>query len=284
MVLVKQREFYFGIFLFVVLGVGYYLLRELIYPGYDKAVWDNEIWGRYSNSIDGHGGSFWFYFQYLINTGFKYWYFLFPCGALIGFVHRDTRVRNLTFFLLLCILLYIVVCSLSQTKIVWYAAPLYPLLAIICGLFLDWICDVLRKQEMFKHGIVPSVAGMLLIFLVFIRPYSSIIESVYNYKESEWSAWWYEIPNYMRHALNDNVNIDGTKVIYSEWPSSILFYQKMLSKKNIHVSLSEVNDLNAGDKVIATENKIISEIESRFNLEMIDSYSSVKVYKIVSRK
>ena len=73
MELTKNKHFYFGIIFFCFFVFGYYLLRELVNPGYLQAVYENELGGRFNTPIEGHSQKFSFYFYNIIERGFANW-------------------------------------------------------------------------------------------------------------------------------------------------------------------------------------------------------------------
>jgi hypothetical protein len=110
---------------------GYYFAREQIDPGYFAAAKANDLLGRYSTVIEAHGGGPLYYVEWfplismsLLFAGYQLW-----CG-------RGER-RQISVFLGLVSLFYLVIISLSASKLWWYAVPLFPLSAMIIALGLD---------------------------------------------------------------------------------------------------------------------------------------------------
>ncbi len=284
LVILKQKYFYIGMILFLTVGIGYYFLREFFNPGYLTAVWNNEMGGRFNEVIETHKGAFSYYFLYLINEDFKEWYLLVPCGILIGLLNTNTKIRNLTFFISIASLQYLFAISFAQTKLWWYEAPLLPLLAMLAALFISWLFESLKKSTLLQLNLVLPVSAFIFLFLLFINPYTISIKKVFLNEEDPWAVPFYEIPNYLRQAMNKDINLDGNKIIYSDWPSSILFYKEMLDEKNQVVNIEGISTINVGDKLIvqARENYLV--IDSLFNIKNIDEYKNVKHIEILSRK
>lgn len=304
--LLKQKQFYFGLVLFFVFGVGYFLLREWIDPGFLNAFWQMEGGGRFNSAIDAHDGPFSFYWQILINEDFNGWYMLIPCGIIIGVAQVDKRIKNLSWFLLLLCAEYLLVISSAQTKINWYDAPMLPLLALIAGIFISWCYTIIRNSEALNRGLKFPAAAFVLLFLLFVNPYTQTIQNIFNYKEISWNKWVYDIPNYLNHAINTNKNIDGATVVYNYWPSTTMLYLKMLEEKNQHVKLSlyqvedkflkmleggvqqfsicNVSGFKSGDKIITNQYDLIQSLESKFNIRYEDEFDGVKLLHLISEK
>ncbi len=300
----KQKNFYTGAILFSLFVFGYFLLREILSPGFLNAFWNMEGGGRFNQPIDGHRGSFTFYLNILINEDFSRWYLFVPCGIIIGLVQMDKRLKNLCWFLLLVSAEYLFVISSAQTKINWYDAPLFPLLALIVGVFLSWFYNAIRNHEGLNRGLKFPVVAFVALFLLFVTPYTQTIQNIFNYEEISWNKWVYDIPNYLNRAVTHDKNIDGAKVVYNYFPATTILYIKMLEEKNQHVTLKlcnvedkfltmlkggsqpftlcNTNDIIPGDKLIVNESAFISEVETKYNVQYLEDYDNVKVLQIIS--
>jgi 4-amino-4-deoxy-L-arabinose transferase-like glycosyltransferase len=130
--------------------VGYYFWREQIDPGYLAAVMQNDLLGRYMT--DGGGGSFFFYFLPLLVKSLLFAGFQFQWG-------RGER-RQISVFLGLMSLFFLVIISLSHTKRAWYAVPLLPPSAMVIGVGLDevleWIAMRWRRFRIIINGTLVS--------------------------------------------------------------------------------------------------------------------------------
>ena len=72
-------------------------------------------------------------------------------------------------FLLACLGPYLLIMSFSQTKAMWYVAPLYPLVAMLAGLKLHFLWKKLAFVQW-----RPMFAGLLLL-AVFYYPYQRVL-------------------------------------------------------------------------------------------------------------
>ena len=110
---------------------GYYFAREQIDPGYFAAAMANDLLGRYSTVIEDQLQGPWFYVAYfpLISISL-----LFACYQ---FWRGRGERRQISVFLGLVSLFYLVIISLGATRVFWYAVPLLPLMAVIIAVGLD---------------------------------------------------------------------------------------------------------------------------------------------------
>ncbi len=202
---------------------------------------------------------------------------------VVGLAYADRRIRNLTGFLTLCIFQYLIALSSAQTKLAWYESPLFPLLAIVTAIFLSWIFNALQ-QQLFKYQLISPVAGFIVLFLFFVKPYTTIFSSVYENTKISMAERINEVPAYLKYAIESGINIDGSKIIYNDYYSSILCYQRMLDDRGMHATLASVTDLQPGDKVISSEPEVFSAMENKFNVELLREFYDVRVYHLSSLK
>ncbi len=158
----------------VIIGIlSFYLLRDLYNPGYLKAVWGNEVAGRYQSPLEGHDHSKFFYTKLIFEKDFYPWIFVLPLGIIVGsFGNRKKRLLTL----LLCVnaTIFLLVISNAGTKIAWYNAPVFPSLALLCGLGLTYLYE-LGYKKLKSRWVYSIIFGVL----VFGWPYYRIIDKVY---------------------------------------------------------------------------------------------------------
>lgn len=147
--IVFHKDFWKVILIPLVFGVGYYFIRELVTPGYLKLIWINELAGRYT-SVENSGkiesNSF---YLYILRSalGLKVLFL-----ALIGFPvsYLSQKYFRLSVFLNLLTLTFLLIVSLSKTKLYWYIAPIIPLISATAGLSLVLITQALAQLVNFK--------------------------------------------------------------------------------------------------------------------------------------
>lgn len=112
----------------------WYLAREHAAPGYWHAVWENELGGRLAGTLDQHTGPWYTYLTSFVSQQFLLWT---PwVGAAAWALSRRRVQRPARQFLSLAAWsggTLLIIISAAGTKLSWYDAPLYPLLALILG-------------------------------------------------------------------------------------------------------------------------------------------------------
>jgi hypothetical protein len=134
----------------------YYFAREQVDPGYFSAAMANDMLGRYTTVIEDHIGGPLFYVKFfplmsmvpLLFAGFQFW------GG------RGER-RQISVFLGLMSLFYLLIISAGATKLSWYAVPLFPLNAMIIAMgfveAFDWITT---RAHWFKARITGALVPL----------------------------------------------------------------------------------------------------------------------------
>ena len=124
----------------------------LIYMGvsFGSQFWQNYFFysavTRAVSPIEGHGGSYLFYFSYLV-TNERWWVILLPFAAGLcifkAFVKRSKADTLIITWLALVLLVF----TFAQTKLVWYILPAFPAFAIAIGSFLYQIIEKIQSHS-----------------------------------------------------------------------------------------------------------------------------------------
>ena len=137
--LLRNRNTYIGLLLFVILVGGFYAIRESLAPGYLKAVWHNEAGGRFLTVIEEHSGGFWYYWDFIRDIQFPAFVWLLPVCFVINMLFKNKEARLANLYCGSIAIVYFIAISVSKTKLEWYSLPLIPFFASIIGLALSQI-------------------------------------------------------------------------------------------------------------------------------------------------
>lgn len=279
----KSKHFYLGLFLFITPVILYYVLREHYNPGYFKAVLENEFGGRYLKTLEKHDYPFDFYYVLMYEQHFKYWLPIAIIGIPVGLLHQHSFIRRLTFFSLLCIICFSLVISFSQTKLLWYDAPLYPFLAIITAIPIYTAYLYLAKQvaDAPKWKRLLPVAGISIVFLI---PYFSTTNKIARAKEDSGNERVFAISRYLIKGIKGKVPLNGYKVVAEGYVPHILSYILMANEKGINLKRITGGELKPGDEVIVEENTIKELIQQKFDFELLHNEDYVAIYHLLKPK
>lgn len=282
--LFKNRHFYFGLLIFIIGVAAYYLLRELQNPGYIKAVQENELGGRFLETIENHKHGFWYYYDNLITNRFSYWILLIPCGILIGLASKDKKLSKLVLFSGLMVLCYFLVISFSQTKLFWYDVPLYPFFAMIISTFLVFIIQFFENNTWIKQSVASGVIHVVVIFLIGIGPYKEIIKTTYKPQEKEWEKGFYQMGYFLKNAIKGKYDIDNTYLIYDGYHGHNLFYVNILNDKGVNVTFKKWEEAEENDVVITSQDHIKNNLSEHYQIEQLSEVNTVTKYLIHGKK
>jgi 4-amino-4-deoxy-L-arabinose transferase-like glycosyltransferase len=145
----------------------WYYLREQAAPGYWQAVWQNELGGRLGAALEDHAAPWYWYLQGLASQKFLLWLpgLLAAAWALARRPGPRPARRLLTLVAWAgggCLL----VISAASTKLAWYDAPLYPLLALVLGGGLALLARLVARPATLAAPARPWRGALLLAVAV----------------------------------------------------------------------------------------------------------------------
>ena len=234
----------------------WYLMHEHKTPGSLNAVWQNEVSARFMQPNEGHSGPWYYYLTQLAGTDFPYW----PL-ALAGFAASLWLLRNSpTGFISSQLAAFLLLLSMSATKIEWYAAPALPMLAAGCGLLLA--PATLPKVR----SLIFAAAGIAILSLwsqTTLKRLMDPIELRSPGPEDELSLYLQG-----RHAAVTldtayhvvTTDYNPTAMLYSRWPG-----------RTTQIRTQDWQQLHAGNRVIA------------WHAHQLDSLKTWYSYRLVMR-
>ncbi len=268
----------------LVLASSYYLLREIVHPGYLQIVWNNELGGRYLQTLEGNGGNFWFYYYKLIHYRFDSWYWLLPVGALMGILSRSTETRELTIFSITLILTYWLIISSSQTKLEWYDAPLYPLMAMLPTIAIYQVFTLisgLREFTTLRSQHTYFIFHYIFVIVLFFNPYERILKRFYWLEENQWDQKIYSLSYQLRKEANEPGELEGYKYLYEGHRAHIELYVKKINSNGGMIEHKDYHNLAAGDEVILNQYHIYEFIKEHHDFELLDQNGNLYRLRIL---
>ncbi len=269
--LLKRRSFYLGILLFLILISGYYLTANHFNPGFIKLVWENEWSPRFLNVFGGKkydlSDNKWYYFNILRTTHFKYyiWFLVFPIFIILA----QKRLRNRSFYILTwsIIIPFMIILS-NEVKIGWYAAPIYPLLAISIGMGVSQGLILITNSTLFNKRILLTI-NIIVPILFFSIPYSRILNKINNAKGSG-----EKFGEVLLHLENIKPTQKDYVVLYEKRNPVYIWYEQLYNRiksYNIkgHVYKNSLepfkNEITIERDVIICNETILNEVKKTYN-------------------
>ena len=245
--LIRRRAFWFSLLLSTGCVAGWYFLHERLSPGYLQAVWNNEFAGRIAASAEAHTGPWWFYAAHIYEKGFLLW-----LPAIFGLLLQYRR-SALARAALLCGIVFMVLISLSATKIEWYANPVYLILALGYGM----LCQTFVQK--WKAG-----AGWVCIAA------SGVVW---------WLQVWPEIrtaPGTLRPGPEDELSLflqsdsamrklnEGWAIVQGDYSPLLLFYNEQLfDRSGERFPLRYADQVKPGERVLVWHEAHLNRIRSQ---------------------
>jgi 4-amino-4-deoxy-L-arabinose transferase-like glycosyltransferase len=285
MILLRNRHFYLGFLLFVLISGWFYFAREMIQPGYFHTVMENELGGRFLATLEQEDKGFWYYLTTLRKHHYKEWFpFLFP-AFIIGLITPDRKMRRLVAFSLLLAVTYFFVISSGKTRHYWYLMPVYPFLAVIIAAGISNVISWILKLRVFNRQAWQMFIPALLLILIFYEPYRIIFMKSYSPAENDWEKERYHITYYLREALAGEHDLQNVTFAASDYRANSWFYIHLLNDKGYNLNI--VKTYFEGDyigKVLAFQPEVKQFLEEKYTFEVLDQKHNVKLYRINGEK
>jgi len=283
--LIKNKDVWLGFTFFIIIVGGFYLLRENSNPGFLKIVYENELGGRFFQVVENHEGGFWYYIKNFVNQRFREWHLICLTGIIIGLFHSDTRVKKISiYFSILCIG-YLMIISISKTKLEWYDLPMYPFLAFHSAIFINFLYNFLKKSKWLNQNLRFNPTPYLLLVLIFTNPYRKIFDKTWAPREYKWDQANYELGHYLQEAVAGRKNLESVTLLHEGYYAQHLFYIYLLKDKKVNVDLkTDWQNPTAENLVLVHQKQIKDYLNERYFLEEIDKYAQVSLFKIIGQK
>ncbi|MGC9344852.1 MAG: ArnT family glycosyltransferase [Bacteroidales bacterium] len=276
--LVSSRYFWISLIAFLVLVPGFYFVMNLKYPGFIQTAWQQDIFGRYTETIDKHEHSFTYYIETLTERDFKYWQLFLVPGILItnisSALSRFKKIVNYSIIISIQILLVI---SFSATKTEWYDALLYPWLAIISGTGIFSIAGLIKQLEIpWKR----SIYWYSVIFVFFFFPFKEQIKRNSQHEDNSWPPHQYGYG--MEYLMKNHPDIKKFIIINNSWNLPGVFYANAYNvqydyKIKIYPSIDEIN---SGDTLLICEPDQLEKIKEKYETSGILTIRNCELIRI----
>ncbi|HBX53107.1 MAG: hypothetical protein A2275_07610 [Bacteroidetes bacterium RIFOXYA12_FULL_35_11] len=276
-----NKHFYFSFLLFLFLAIGYYLLREIKSPGFFKIVNENELAGRFFLPSEEHQESFIFYFKSIADWQYTYWFpYLFVSLALL--IIKPAFISDLFLklikYLFIISLGFLLIISFSGTKLFWYDAQVFTLLAFICAIPIFLLFQKIKEYFGDKNLKKFYVLACFVFAAIFFYPYKHIVEknffeSHYTWTPVTFGRYMGKHPEYKKYTIvNDGYN------------AHVLFYRNAYNLKGYRIGSKIPETCVKNDTLLVCEFSMLDKINNLYNTEILHQDGSCSMLKIISYK
>lgn len=275
---VFSLSFFTGLLLFGIFGIGFAFLRERYQPGYIDYILSHDF-GRVNKVIEEHNAPFDFYFNNFFYQRFSIWIWTFVIGIALLFLNEKCKkIKTICFASIVSVVTYLLIISLSTTKLEWYDMPLYPLLAIVAG-YACW-----KFLELFLSGSFSYTKQMGIIFLVFSIPTYYAIKNSHDQSLPVGEKKMQRLAEYVFKKEKEGFDFNDWLIIDKWQNGQLLFYKYKLVEKNQIINFVDENNLKKGDRILLMDEEAKKIVESKYEFKIIDTFNEVTAYEILNVK
>ena len=273
--LLRSRGFYAGMALFVILVPGYYLLRELMNPGYWHAVCANEL-STHFKSVDLElEGPFTrrypviFFVKRLVYTQFTYYVFFLPVSLYAGLRWSAPGIKKMVQFAAISGFTYLFVISAVGKKVPHYNSPAIIcfsiiIAALLCAVF-KWLRDFWADKG--PGAALPATMAFGCVLLLLAWPYYQIVRTIYC-PDDNWEGPFATTCRIFQKAAQGEINLNSYKLIFDTTPvygpvTVLDCYRRELAEKGQTLHFAMPDNLQPGDKVIVFDSTGMQPIKRR---------------------
>lgn len=271
------RESYLAATFFILAVSSYYLLRNYYNPGYIKSVLQIEVTGRYLSSLENHKGEFIFYLKGLFNSKFIPWIYFLPACFILTQMSAIAQVKELSLFVSIQIICYLLIISSAQTKLPWYDAPLYPMMSLLIGLGVAEFLQSLANYYTISNKNLKVAFSALMIIVLFSLPYLDMLYlkiythqgMIYDWSKKNDPQLMYG--SYFKQLQQEQPTLKKFYVANNDdYNAHLLFY----TKKYNHFNNNEINVLPAkhsfmaGDIVVSCNPEVKQYLKHKYKYKL----------------
>lgn len=279
----RNKHFYLGSIIFIVLVGGYYSMRESVTPGYLQKVYENELGGRYLSTLENHNHP-WDYYISQLNASI--WIWVLPIAFIHTFFIKQKQTRDFILLNWLIAISYLATISYSATKLLWYIAPFYVFISLpiaytiySCMLWINEKVKLNLKNQSLKKCIIP-----LLTIIVMIYPFKEMLDQIngfrHQFKESD-----YPIAHFLIKGIKGEYDITNNLIYDDGYNPQIVFYQLIANEKGIPIEhVADSTQIKEGDKLIIYKDQHKEFLEKTFDYKILKKDLDVVQYEIIGRK
>jgi len=281
-VLLTQSSTYVAAFSLVASFTATVLFFENAFPGFFWRMWDYELFGRYQNTIDGHSGGFFYFFELLFSKHHFPW-FVFVWTIPFIFLNKQNskRMKDFSICILFCFLSYFIIVSLSSTKTAWYFAPLYMMNAYLMAMgmlsFYTMMLRLVEKNQLFKYSAISVLA--LTISFAFYNIMNKITYNPESFEKHE------QYGLFLKQLEKDKPEIKSISILDNKFGANPVFYSQMYNvEKNYKTVYKRYGNVETGEVVLVCLDNMMDPIKREYQVTILDSFKYCRLMEIGIKK
>lgn len=285
--LLQQPAFYAGVGVFLLFSLGYYFLRENMNPGYLKAVYENELGGRYLTVLNEHQHPGNWYINNFRNEKYGNWLPVLLLSVWVLLWQSAVVVKRFTVLAVILLALYLFIISTAQTKLYWYDAPVYPFAAVLVALGVTMLLQGAAQFLNLKNTGFFFIGAVLLLCWL---PYNAVLESYLQDKarmgEKYPESMFGPALKFLEKKFPQEKQITLLQP-GDQYPAVSHYYKLAYGQKGYtfrEANQVSVSSLQPGEIVMLVNPAFPGLLEENFEAEVLHQYYSSRIYRIVQKK
>lgn len=267
--LLTKPAFWFGSLLFIGTSISFLLIRNSIQNGYIEFVFSTDI-GRISKEVEAHKEPFLYYIESLSIYGFSFWFLLSLLGILLFFGKSlNIKTKELLKYTSTLALSFLLIISLSVSKLPWYTMPIYPFLSLFAAISIHHIINsTISNKKLFYP----------IICIIFIYPYYYIFGKSQSNPYSSYENINEASERYIFNEIKQNTYTDSSFILHSGTETALKFYEYKLRENGKTLFIAKNVNFKKNSTIIVSQPNLINELKKRYNYQLLDSsHYAIKV-------
>lgn len=233
---------------------------------------ENEIGGRLSRQdfLNQKTLPWYFYFDYMVTQDRFYgWIFVLPVSIIYIFTRPADHLKKAGVFFIFIFFGISILLALSRTKLEWYDAPLYPLMAAIIGISF---CQFFNQTGN-KYIVLALFGGVFVV---------SYYKVVYNNMDTDGTS----LRSFYKLVRHNGHGKDSIHVINSDPNYPLYFYavKDCLDGYYSDVVTHVDSSLHVGSYIVTEKYERDIDVNRTFVLKPILRYKECNYYQIAGIK
>lgn len=266
----------------LLLFASYYLIREIFDPNYIKDSILRELSLAKSYPSEPKHPEFSFYFNYLLETGFYPFLYIFPLAVIPWISSKNRMLKKLLLYSLMGAFFFVLGNSLSVTKNEWYIAPAYPYLWLFTAATLDMVLSFLHERLVRKKFLWYFAVILFIGFAAYfyINRFQKIHDKNQIYQEVIYHP---EREGAFLEEVKDSIPEIKEMTIYTDqnWRQMKFYIKKHNYLDGTSVEIKkEMDSTFLEEPVLCAQKDLKKDIESRYVYEIIMEGKYGKLYDL----
>jgi len=276
-VFVFNKFFSAGLAGLIILCVGPLIFREMDAPGYLRETLVKDA-GRLFKVVERHQEPLTYYLDNFLLYRYATWFVLLIAGIVMTFLINAGKEKKLLGMVSLFILSYLIIITISTTKLEWYDMPLYPCFAIVASYPLFRII----RHFIPENGERSCYKIGLVCLCIFIYPYIMMVRSSQENNLNAFEKMNEASERFLCESIHEGKNLDGLKVFHCGYNGAILFYKYKLAEEGQQLEIVTNGVFQPGDQVLVSSDSLKASLVERYRFSRVDAFDNAEIIRIDS--